>query len=56
MEMAKLKRKTMGLAAFGLMGALFLSGCGSNDNASEESDKAGESTEKTYQGWNFSIC
>ena len=41
--MAKLKKKVFSLASVGLMGALFLSGCGGNDSSD------GESKEETYK-------
>ena len=36
--MTKRMKKTMGLAAFGLAGALFLSGCGNESGSGDEKE------------------
>ena len=46
--MTKRMKKTMGLAAFGLAGALFLSGCG-NESGSGDEKESTSSKEQTYQ-------
>ena len=46
--MIKRKKKAIGLAAFGLVGALLLSGCG-NESGSGEGKKSTSSNEQTYQ-------
>lgn len=46
--MTKRKKRSMGLAALGLMGALFLSACG-NENESADENKANGNEETTYQ-------
>src|SRR6476659_8232812 len=46
--MIKRKKKAIGLAAFGLAGALLLSGCG-NESGSGEGKKSTYSNEQTYQ-------
>jgi len=46
--MIKRKKKAIGLAAFGLAGALLLSGCG-NESGSGDGKKSTSSNEQTYQ-------
>ena len=46
--MIKRKKKAIGLAAFGLAGALLLSGCG-NESSSGDGKKSTSSNEQTYQ-------
>ena len=46
--MIKRMKKTMGLAAFGLAGALFLSGCGNESGGGDEKEST-SSKEQTYQ-------
>src|SRR3954467_11964303 len=46
--MTERMKKTMGLAAFGLAGALFLSGCGNESGGGDEKEST-SSKEQTYQ-------
>ncbi len=46
--MIKRMKKAIGLAAFGLAGALLLSGCG-NESSSGDGKKSTSSNEQTYQ-------